>query len=270
MVSGRMRGYKTEGVVLRHTPVGEADRIVVLYTPEYGKVRAVAKGVRRAKSKMAGHLELLNRVSVSLAEGRGMDTLTEAETVQAYRRVREDLELLSAGMFMAELVDGISVEQAPSQPTYTLFTTSLELLETAERPGQAARCFQVQMLALSGFGPELRKCVQCNAELEPRDHAFTVLGGGIVCPACRVESQDALMPVSLSALKVLRFFQREPAEKAVGLRLDARLLDELERVLDGYTRYVLERDLKTTEFMDLVRSDKATRQGHGTGARKAT
>jgi len=270
MVSGRMRGYKTEGVVLRHVASGEADRIVVLYTPEYGKLRAVAKGVRRVKSKLAGHLELLNRVSVSLAEGRSMDTVTETETVQAYRGVREDLERLSAAMFMAELVDGIAVEQAPSQPAYALLTASLELLETAERPGQAARCFQVQMLALSGFGPELRKCVQCDAELEPRDHAFTVVGGGIICPACRAGSQDALVPISLNVLKVLRFFQREPMEKAASLRLDAQLFDELERVLDGYARYVLERDLKTTEFMDLVRSGRTTRQGRGTGAPKTT
>jgi DNA repair protein RecO (recombination protein O) len=265
-----MRGYKTEAVVLRHTPTGEADRMVVLYTPEYGKVRAVAKGVRRSTSKLAGHLELLNRVSVSLAEGRGVDTVTEAETLQAYRRLREDLELLSAGMFMAELVDGISVEQAASQPTYALLTASLERLETAERPGQAARYFQVQMLALSGFGPELRKCVQCDAALEPRDHAFTVVGGGVVCPACRTGSLDVLMPVSLNALKVLRFFQREPTEKAVALRLDAQLLDELERVLDGYTRYVLERDLKTTEFMDLVRSGKPIYQSRTGGPRRTT
>jgi DNA repair protein RecO (recombination protein O) len=270
MVSGRMRGYKTEAVVLRYTPTGEADRIVVLHTPEYGKVRAVAKGVRRSTSKLAGHLELLNRVSVSLAEGRGIDTVTEAETVQVYRGLRGDLELLSAGMFMAELVDSISVERAASQPTYALLTASLERLETAERPGQEARYFQVRMLALSGFGPELHRCVQCDAELEPRDHTFTVVGGGIVCPTCRVGSQDVLMPVSLNTLKVLRFFQREPAEKAMALRLDDRLLDDLGQVLDGYARYVLERDLKTTEFMDLVRPDKTVSHGRGSGSRKTT
>ncbi|MBM3945451.1 MAG: DNA repair protein RecO, partial [SAR202 cluster bacterium] len=252
MVSGRVRGYKTEAVVLRHRPLGEADRLLVLLSPTMGKVRAVARGVRRSKSRMAGHLEPLNRVSASLSEGRDLDIVTEAEAVDVYPAIRRDLAKLSAAMFVAELVDGFSADHSPGQAMYRLLTNALDAMEGAKSPMQLVRYFQTRLLGMSGFGPELRQCVSCHEALEPGDHVFASSEGGVVCPSCRSRSEDALIPVSLNVLKVLRFFQREPMEKALGLRLDTKVLTEAARVLDGYTRFLLERELKTADCLDLV------------------
>ena len=106
----RLRTYKTEGVVLKQMPLGEADRILTILTPDVGKVRAVARGVRRAKSRLGGHLDLLNQVSVSLSKGRSLDAVNEAEAFRSFRVLREDLERVSKALYMAELADGFSVE----------------------------------------------------------------------------------------------------------------------------------------------------------------
>lgn len=254
MISNRTRGYKTEAVVLRHIPLGEADRLLTIYALDLGKVRCVARGVRRIKSRLSGHIQPLNRISLSLTEGRNLDIVTEAEAINVYPAMHNDLFKLSAAMFLAELVDGFSEERSPSMPIYRLLTDSLDHIETANNPEQLIRYTQTRILDLSGFGPELHQCVFCQTALEPSQHLFSRLEGGIVCPGCRSESEETLTSISLSALKVFRFFQREPSDKAMKLLLDPETLSNLERILDGYTRFLLERDMKTTEFLDLVSS----------------
>ena len=210
MINHRTRGYKTEAVVLRHIPVGEADRLRTIYTADLGKVRCVARGVRRIKSRLSGHIQPLNRISLSLTEGRNLDIVTEAEAVNVYPAMHNDLVKLSAAMFLAELVDGFSEERSPSEPVYRLLTDSLDHIETAENPVQLIRYTQTRILDLSGFGPELHQCVVCQTILEPGRHSFSRFDGGIVCPRCRSESEEPLTSMSLSALKVLRFFHRGP------------------------------------------------------------
>lgn len=256
----RPRTYKTEAVVLKQTPLGEADRILVLFTPDLGKVRAVAKGVRRTKSRLGGHLELLNLVSVSLAHGRNLDVVTEAQVIRSFRGVREELEPLSTALYLSELVDGFSTEQASSHEVYTLLVDSLGWLERVERPDLLVRFFEIHLLGYSGYRPELYSCVECRNRLEPGDHLFNCALGGVLCPACRTVSRDAMVPISLNAMKVVRFLQRSDTYSEAGaLKVSPGLLAELERLLRTYTRFLLERELKSAEFMRLVSSSPSRR-----------
>ncbi len=248
----RPRTYKTEAIVLRQTPLGEADRILTLYTPDLGKLRAVARGVRRPKSRMAGHLEPLTRAMVSVSEGRSLDHIAEAETLRSYRRLREDLELVSKAMYLAELVDGFTVDRSPSASIFDLLAGSLARLESAPNADQVLRYFEVRLLHASGFGPELRECVECRAALEPATHLFCPAAGGILCAPCARAAKGSLVPLSVSAIKVLRFFQREPPDAADSLDVPPHVLRETARALRSYTTYVLERDLKSARFMNLV------------------
>ena len=250
----RPRTYKTQGIVLKHTPLGEADRIVALFTPDMGKLRAVARGVRRPKSKLGGHLEPLTHVLVSLAQGRNLDTITEAETIRSFRGLREDLRLVSRGIYLAELVESFSVEQSPAAAVFELLLNALAWMEKADSSELPLRYFEVQLLRNSGFGPELYRCVECNATLEPGDHLFSSAKGGILCPQCRAPSEEALVPLSLGAIKLLRFMQREAYPKVAELRVPPVFLEETERLLRTYIRHVLERELKSAEFMNLVTS----------------
>ena len=252
----RPRTYKTQGVVLKHMPLGEADRLLTLIAPDRGKVRAVARGVRRTKSKKAGHLEPLTHVTVSIAEGRGLDVIAEVETVHSFRGIREDLRRVSTGLYLAELVDNFSSEQSPSPAVFHLLVDALGWLQNAEDGTLLLRYFEVRLLANAGFGPELYQCVECSSDLEPADHLFSTGKGGVLCPECRTQPGEAMLPLSLGAMKVVRFLRREPYPRVAELEVPAPLLEEIERLLRSYIRYVLERDLKSTEFMDLVRSDK--------------
>ena len=259
------RTYKTQGVVLKQTPIGEADRILSIFTPDLGKVRVVARGVRRTKSRLGGHLEPLSQVSISVSRGRTLDVITEAETLRSFRALREDLRRVSEGVYLAELVESFSAEQQPNRAVYRLLLDALEWLETSGDATQAIRCFEMQLLDHSGFGPELHQCVECRSTLEPGAYLFNSAKGGVLCQQCNLLSGEALLPVSLNANKVLRYFQRERLEKAAALGVPQAMLDEVNRLLRTYIRFVLERELKSAEFLELVSRQRSAQDkgNHG-------
>lgn len=249
----RPRTYKTECIVLKQLSLSEADRILTLYTPDMGKVRAVARGVRRPKSKLSGHLELLNQASVSLSYGRNLDTINEAQSIRSFRGIREDLQRISKAIYMAELVDGFSIENSDNYQLYLLLVDSLGWLERTDNTQLLLRYFELHLLEHSGYRPELVNCVECRAWLEPGDHFFAGGSGGVLCPECRVDSEDSLIPISLNSMKVLRFLQREKGFANIDvLSVPPDQLAVLERLIRVYIRYLVERDLKSAEFMNLI------------------
>ena len=252
----RIRTYKTEAVVLKQTPLGEADRILSLYTPDLGKVRAIAKGVRRSKSKLGGHLELLNHVSISLSQGRNLDVVNEAEVVGSFRDLREKLLRLCMGLYAAELVDGFSIERSPNYAVYQLLLNTLRWLGKAEQPNLLLRHTELHLLDFSGYRPELDHCIDCRITLKPGDHFFTCAGGGVLCPRCQIGSSDFTIAIPLNCMKLLRFLQREQRySKIDGLKVSSDLLKGTERMLMSYVRYMMERELKSIEFLRLVSSN---------------
>ncbi len=253
----RSRTYKTEAVVLKQTSLGEADRILTLFTPDVGKVRAVARGVRRPKSKLSGHLELLNQVKVSLSYGRSLDAINEAQAIRSLRGFRDDLQRISKAIYMAELVDGFTIENFANYELYLLLVNSLAWLESTDNADLLLRYFELHLLETSGYRPELVNCVECCTRLEQGDHLFSGSSGGMLCPECRLASEESLVPVSLNAMKVLRFLQRETSFTNVNeFNVPPHLLAVLERLNRVYIRYLVERDLKSAEFMNLVSSNR--------------
>ncbi len=202
---------------------------------------------------------LILGMQVSVAHGRDLDHITEAETIHSFRGVKEDLQRVSNAVYLLELVDSFSAEQSPSPVEFDLLVDALDRMQNTGNPAQLTRCFEVQLLRHSGFGPELHRCVECRSALEPGDHLFSCARGGLLCPRCRVLSQESMLRISLNGIKVLRFFQGGSYPKAVGLTLSPALLEEIEHLLRTYIRYVLERELKSAEFMNLVASDRLGR-----------
>lgn len=237
--------------------LGEADRIVTFHTPDVGKLRAVARGVRRVKSRMSGHLEPLTHVRLSVARGRNLDVVSEAETITSFRALKEDLNLVSKAIFLTELIDAFSSEESPNPEEFGLLLSVLTMLPETDAPDQLLSYFEARLLVLSGFGPELRSCAECGDELDPGDHLFSAIAGGLLCPRCRVTSRDPMLSVTINAIKVLRFFQQESLVKSLELKLSDGLLAEVERFLSSYVRFILERELKSVEFMNLVHATDA-------------
>jgi DNA repair protein RecO (recombination protein O) len=246
------RYYQTEAVVIRKVKLGEADRILTLYTPDRGKIEGVAKGVRRPKSKMAGHLELLTHTQIRLAHGRNLDTIIGSQTVDSFMSLKNDLWLTSYGLYAAELVNQFTVEHLANQPIFGLFLETLNRLSRADNVEMTLRYFELHLLELSGYRPQLMECVACRATLQPVINSFCSSAGGILCLDCRYE-HPASFSISVDALKVLRLFQRSPFELVSRLKVSPELSQELKAALSSYIRYLLEREIKSATWMDTLR-----------------
>lgn len=244
------RVYHTEAVILRRLDFGEADRIVVVFTPGRGKVETIAKGVRRITSRRAGHLEPLARTRLLLAQGRQLDVITQAEALDLFPNVRSDLERTAAGFYLAELVDRFTEPHQPNLNLYRHLVEGLTLLDRGQDPDLVRRYFELRLLDAVGFRPELYTCVECGRELRPVTNHFSPAAGGVLCPDCGGKNR----PISVSALKVLRFIQSAPAfDRVARLRVQPGIMRELELLLRDYLRFLLERDLKSTAFLDGLR-----------------
>ena len=249
----RPRVYKTQAIVLRQRKLGEADKIVTFYSSHGGRFDAVAKGVRRTKSHLAGHLEPLTLGSYLLAEGRDLDIVTQAETVEAYAGLRGDLERLSRGLYCAELVDRLTPERSEGNPIFRLLQETLGHLSTSSSYDLAVRRFELRLVDQLGYRPALAACAACFMPLQPRTNYWSVSGGGAICPDCADESLR-LAPLSLNALKMLRLLERGSFEDAARIRISGELALELQTCLRDYVTYVLERDVRSARFVETLRS----------------
>jgi DNA repair protein RecO (recombination protein O) len=188
--------YRDRAVVIRTHDLGEADRIVVLLTAEHGKVRAVAKGIRKTKSRFGGRLEPMNHVSLLLYEGRELDIVSQAETVESRRPLLEDLDRLTQALAMLEAVDRLTPDREPVPGLFRMLVGALHTL--AYRPSPlVVPAFFWKVLAAEGVRPELIRCVRCG-ETETLV-AFDLDEGGVLCRTCRQGS--ALSPDALNLLR---------------------------------------------------------------------
>jgi len=241
-ISSRERLYRTDAIVLSRTDVGEADRILTIFTPSRGKLRVMAKGVRRPTSKLGPHLEYFTRSELMLAKGRELDVVTGAETRDAYLGIREDLERMAHASHLAELVNRLTQDREENGRVFDLLARSLRLLADGVDPFGVSRHFELALLTAVGFRPELYKCVRCGEDLQPTTNALSPALGGMLCPACRVADSSARQ-LSVNAQKYLRTLDRAGLGEAIKLRLDDSLRSEIEGALAAYLRHIIERDL---------------------------
>ena len=253
MTSSRPRLFSTEAVVLRHSDLGEADRLLWLLTPQRGILRATARGARKPGSKLGGHIDLLCHVRLSIREGRELHSVSQADTVDAFRGVRTDIGRLSRGLYMAEIAQQVSVEEAPAQAVFRLLVNSLGWLATTESPDTLVRWYALRLLTLTGFRPELGACVECGDTLEPGDHVFSAERGGLLCPTCRAHGSDVLHPASLGAIKVLRHLARSDFPEVESLKIGGEERRQIERILRAHTLSVLNRNVRSAAFLDEIR-----------------
>jgi DNA repair protein RecO (recombination protein O) len=264
----QQRSYTTQAIVLKHSDLGEADRIMTLFTPNKGKIRAVAKGIRRPISKKAGHLDLLTYSQLQFAQGRNLDIITQASTLEPFLHLRSELWHMTCGYYLTELIDRFIEDDTPHRDVFDLFLEALRTLDTdaralhqiaegerrdadRSRTQLLLRYFEIYLLSCVGYEPVLRACAHCNTELKPEENGFTPSLGGALCPRC---SSLWTQPISMNALKVLRLLQRTAWADVPRLKLDPRLHAEVEAAMYSLLRFHLERDLKSWSFLDTVRS----------------
>jgi DNA repair protein RecO (recombination protein O) len=235
------RAYSTEAVVLRSIRFGEADRVLHLYTHAHGRIGAVAKGVRKTKSRFGGRLEPLSHVELVLHRGRGeLETVTAAQLVRSHRSAREDYYRFSVGMIGAEAMLRLFSEQEANERAFVAVTRFLDLLDdlppAADRPAldPLALAFQLKLLWLSGYLPHVTGCAECGADDEPLV-GYSPRAGGAVCGSCAGGMEAlALAPAGLAAIEALL---ARPLAEAVCLGLPERARRDALRVVTASYEY---------------------------------
>ncbi|RJQ39676.1 MAG: DNA repair protein RecO [Dehalococcoidia bacterium] len=247
----RPRNYQTEALIIRKTRLGEADRILSLYTPKLGKIQAVAKGVRRPRSKMSGHLELVTHSLVSLARGRNIDTVTNTRTITAFLPLKSDLLRGAAALYTAELVDRFTADHIENEPLFKLLLATWHKLAGTDDIETALRFFELHLLETLGYRPELEHCVACKGTLTAAGNWFGPAAGGVICLACAPRYPQRF-PVSPEALDTLRTLQKsEPATLPTGI--SPAVLSELVALLGRYLEHLLEKEVKSARWLDTLR-----------------
>lgn len=240
-----MATYKEEAIVLRAHDLGEADRIISLITAGRGLRRAVAKGVKRTASRFGARLEPFTHLHVVLHEGRNLDTVTQADIITSHASLRGDFELFLFGEAMLEVIEKSLQENQSIPRLFDLLRVSLDALEGSPRePALLLAAFQLKVCALIGYHPHLERCLHCRREVGGEGVRLDLVGGGVLCDACRSESGSAV-PISTECLELMRAVMNEVMARIAGMRAGRRLSRELLGVSFPYTENFLERKLRS-------------------------
>ncbi|MBE9565450.1 MAG: DNA repair protein RecO [Proteobacteria bacterium] len=254
MVS-RARLYRATSILIRQRNLREADRIVTLLTRERGKLSAVAKGVRRPRSKLAGGLQLFSHARVQLAAGRSLEIVTQVEPQDAFYHLREDVPRYNHACYACEMVDALLEEQQADSRIFDLLLATLDGLDRGGDPSTLVHGFELKLLTGLGYGPELDTCVSCGASIGAARVGFSAAQGGVVCGRClRAQGAAALPPAALEAMRELL---RLPPQELAKRRLSKPVRQRLDSLLRAFVDYRLERPLKSAPFL----SQEGTGQG---------
>ena len=235
--------YRDQAVVLRTQKLGEADRIVTMLSRRHGKVRAVAKGVRRTKSRWGGRLEPFVHVDVQNYQGRELDVVTQAEIVDPFAAMMGDYERYTAGTAMLETADRLTEEREPSLRMYLLLVGALRSLDLGEHaPTLVLDAFLLRALSISGYEPALTTCARCGAE---GPHRWFAREAGVVCGLCRPAVSASPSVEAVALLGALLNGDWTAADAA-----DTRTRREASGLASSYTEYHLERRLRSLSMVE--------------------
>ena len=248
------RRYTTDAIVLSRFDFGEADRILTLITPGAGKIKAIAKGIRRPTSRLGGSLEPFAELRLALAHGRTFDVVTQVAVVHPWLRLRDDLVSLGTASYLAELADGTLEERHATEPVYILLKRGYEILDAGMAPARVARWFEMHLADELGVRPEVDRCVECGRLLDADErYRWVPPLGGVLCDRCPGPPHERT-GLSLDGLKLLKAYQRMDVEAISALRLRPEVEREVEIAMREFLAYSLDRSPRSLAFLDEVRA----------------
>jgi DNA repair protein RecO (recombination protein O) len=255
------RAFRTPALILRRRDFGEADRLLTVLTPQHGKIDVLAKGARKLTSHKMGHVELFTRADMLIHTGRDFGVVSQAEMTGPFNALREDLVRGAYAATCAELIDRFfSTGEDDTARLYALAEATFTRIDSEPDPRCAQCFFELHVLDLAGFRPELLLCAAGEPVL-PQDQVFCVSEGGVVCPQHAPQFAGRVMPLPMATLKLLRLMQRSRYEQVVAARPPAGTIEDAARVLSGYITYVLERRLQSAEFLRRIRREATPAPG---------
>jgi len=247
--------HKTKAVVLKTVNFGEADKIVTLYTQSYGKLGVIAKGARRINSRFGSSLELGTLIDVLFygKESSNLSTLTQCNITESFRKIREDFDLLSACFYMISAVNEMTREKQRNGSLFNLLIESLSTLLTIGDIFKSIALFEIKLLKILGYEPNLKQCSACRTEVSDGEVKFSVTKGGVICSSCGKIHND-LVPISLGALRSLEKMRDWDMAKSTRLKLSPSFREEIEKVLYPSIKYHIGKEIKSRNFFKKIES----------------
>ena len=234
--------FKTKGIVLKRTNFGEADRILTILTRDRGKIKVIAKGVRKIKSKLAGSLELFCLTDLLIAEGRSLDIVCGAQIQKSYMNLRKNFGPTSTTYFLAEIIDKNFDENQKNEEIFDLLLACLEQLNLKNEP-LILPYFQINFLADTGFLPELHQCIKCSGKITPQNNHFN-FDGGLTCEKC-AEGYT----IEDETIKLLRLFLSHRLASILTINVNQKVLAELKHIITYYYKNIHPEKINSERFV---------------------
>ena len=243
---------KTSGLVLKHTNLGEADRILTLLTMDKGKIKAYSKGCRRSKSSLTSSSELFAFSDFVLFKGTNFYHVSHGELRESFYDLRKDLTRLSYGVYFAELADAVTDEDMNSKKILLLLARTLYYLSNMEIPMGTLSCvYQLKLMDLSGFRPSLYKCVNCGKE--SKFTKFSINLGGVLCDNCLC-SDIKVEKVNPNTLEIFRVFIATPISRLNTIKIDNTIFIEADRLITSFVQLHLDKKFKSMNFINTIKN----------------
>lgn len=246
--------YRAEGIVLRNKNLGEADKIVTIFTDTHGKVQAVAKGARRPRNRLIGPTQVFSYSDFLFFSGKNLDTISQAYLKEPFFRLRDDLNRMVYASYVVELLDLLVEEKEKSEELFLLLLCVLRLLSGGEDGRIILRLYELRLMDLLGYRPILDSCVICGAPIGEGEekYGFSAAMGGVLCGGCAEQAED-VSPVSAGAVALMKHLLTMDPSRVNVLRVSEELHREIQRVTRVYVDYRVEREIKSLQFLELLR-----------------
>ena len=242
-----MNSLKTSGIVIKRMNFGEADRILTILTERFGKVKAIAKGVRKTKSRLAGSLEPFMVLDLQLHEGKSFFIVTGSVIEREFSEVHSNLQKTSQAFYIGEIADKILQENQRIHGVFEIFAEALAEIDVSGSEF-LLRIFELRIIEASGFKPELYQCIHCKEKVTPEDNFWDSTEGGIICRSCQQKFHHGKR-ISDDLIKIFRLIDRGEYDLLKRVNLKKEIEEEAEAVLSEYIKSILERDLKSQKFL---------------------
>jgi DNA repair protein RecO (recombination protein O) len=242
--------YKTEGIVLKSMEYEEADKIVTIYTKDYGKITAIAKGVRKTKSKFGSSLEILTHSIFLIYKGRNIDIVSQTEILESFFSTSKEVIKFAFAANCVEMVNKLTEEREINIGLFNLLKEVLHYLRETNDPKLLTLSFKWQTMSILGYRPSLNYCCRCNKSVEDqKEMYFNVKEGGLVCNNCIVKDKEGCVKVSLYFNKLVRKILITPSSTISNATIPDNKMKELEKITNIYIGYHSEKSFKTDEFL---------------------
>ncbi|NLK21443.1 MAG: DNA repair protein RecO [Epulopiscium sp.] len=245
-----MEHIKTKGIILKEIHIGEADKILKIFTKDKGKISVSAKGARKHKSRLSAGTQLFSYSDFLIYAGRNYNIIQQLQVIETFHGIREDIIKLTYASYFLELLDGVTQEGETNEELLLLTLKTLVVLEkTTRNPRLIARIYELRLMSIIGYMPEITQCVNCG--IEKGIGSFNTRLGGVLCNSCSTRDSYTYK-MSITTWYTIWYIVTSDLKELFQFNVDESILEELEKITKSYLTYHIEKRFKTLDFLKEV------------------